>query len=101
MRLVLRTVLATAAVVACYGQSSADDCVSGYYKANGTYVSGYCRSDRDNTVTDNFSFEGNSNPYTGSAGTNRYQHDLTSPYFNGTPQSNGLFGHQDQDDSGY
>ncbi len=33
--------------------------VKGYYKSNGTYVNGYHRSDRNNTVKDNYSYYGN------------------------------------------
>lgn len=70
--------------------------VNGYYRSNGTYVNSYERSDRNNTVTDNYSFKGNTNPYTGAVGNNYERHDTTSPYFNGTTNSNGQFGHQNQ-----
>jgi hypothetical protein len=43
-------------------------------------------------VTDNFSYKGNVNPYTGAVGTNRYIHDKTSPYYQG-PDSHGRVGH--------
>ena len=68
--------------------------VSGYTKSNGTYVNGYNRSDANNTVRDNYSYQGNTNPYTGSVGTNNYQHDTTSQYYNGTPDNNGRTGHR-------
>ena len=67
--------------------------VSGYYRSNGTYVLPHYPSNRDSTVTDNYTYRGNTNPYTGSTGTNRYLHDRTSPYFNGTPYGNGRIGH--------
>ncbi|MBB5575357.1 MULTISPECIES: hypothetical protein [Rhizobium] len=67
--------------------------VNGYYRNNGTYVAPHYRSNRDSTVTNNYSYEGNTNPYTGRSGNSYYQHDLTSPYFNGTPYSNGRYGH--------
>jgi hypothetical protein len=70
----------------------ADEYVHGYYRSNGTYVQPYTRSSPDNTVTNNYSYEGNTNPYTGQVGTNRYEHDETSPYFTG-PDSNGNIGH--------
>ncbi|MFZ3071917.1 MAG: hypothetical protein WA162_01595 [Thermodesulfobacteriota bacterium] len=38
--------------------------VNGYYKSNGTYVEGYYRSSPNNSVLDNYSTKGNSNPYT-------------------------------------
>ncbi len=43
-------------------------------------VSGYHRSSPNGIVTDNYSFKGNVNPYTGKVGTNRHIHDKTSPY---------------------
>tara|TARA_B000000557_G_C20609602_1_gene373254 strand:+ start:163 stop:483 length:321 start_codon:yes stop_codon:yes gene_type:complete len=55
--------------------------VNGYFKSNGTYVEGYFRSDRNNTVTDNYSYYGNTNPYTGSVGTNKYYDNPTSEYY--------------------
>jgi hypothetical protein len=67
--------------------------VNGYYRSNGTYVQPSYRSNPDSTVTNNYSFKGNSDPYSGSTGSDRYTHDLTSPYFNGTPNSNGRYGH--------
>ena len=42
--------------------------VSGYYKKDGTYVSGYNRSSANSTKIDNYSTRGNVNPYTGSKG---------------------------------
>lgn len=57
--------------------------VNGYYKSNGTYVQGYNRSDRNSTVTDNYNYYGNSNPYTGKKGTNKYYDNPTSGYYNG------------------
>ncbi|WP_267550473.1 hypothetical protein [Rhizobium rhizogenes] len=65
----------------------------GYYRHNVTYVAPYYHSNRDRTVTDNYSFRGNTNPYTGRVATNRYVHYRTSPYFNATPYRNGHYGH--------
>lgn len=67
--------------------------VKGYLRRDGTYVAPHYQSHSNGTVTDNYSFKGNANPYTGSMGTNRYTHDRTSPYFNGTPNRNGVYGH--------
>ena len=47
----------------------ADTYVNGYTKKDGTYVSGYTRSSPDSTNTNNYSTQGNTNPYTGSEGT--------------------------------
>jgi len=55
--------------------------VSGYYRSNGTYVQGYNRSNSNSTVTDNYSYKGNVNPYTGETGTNYYRNSPTSEYY--------------------
>ena len=47
---------------------SAATYVDGYTKSNGTYVEGYYRSSPNNTVYDNYSTDGNVNPYTGEEG---------------------------------
>ena len=70
----------------------ADEYVHGYMRSNGTYVHSYYRSSPDDTVTNNFSFKGNVNPYTGAVGTNRYIHDITSPYYE-RPDIHGRIGH--------
>lgn len=49
----------------------ADKHVKGYVRSNGTYVESYIRSNSNNTQTDNYSTEGNTNPYTGKAGTKK------------------------------
>lgn len=43
----------------------ADQYVNGYYRSNGTYVNGYYRSSPDSSPYNNFSYPGNTNPYTG------------------------------------
>jgi hypothetical protein len=48
----------------CY----ADTYVNGYYRNDGTYVQGYHRSDANGTTSDNYSHQGNTNPYTGKKG---------------------------------
>lgn len=58
--------------------------VRGYIKSNGTYVSPYYRSDSNNTVTDNYSYKGNSNPYTGAIGGNYYKSSPSSWYYDGS-----------------
>ena len=49
----------------------ADTYVQGYYKSDGTYVAPHYRSDPNYTKRDNWSTEGNYNPYTGERGTKR------------------------------
>lgn len=43
--------------------------VSGYTRANGTYVATHNRTAPNSTKTDNYSYSGNVNPYTGRVGT--------------------------------
>ena len=62
--------------------------VSGYTRKNGTYVQGYNRSDRNNTVKDNYSYKGNTNPYTGETGSNYNRDNSTSEYY-GTSKKRG------------
>jgi hypothetical protein len=48
---------------------SADTYVRGHTRQDGTYVQPHYRSNPDNNRLNNFSTEGNYNPYTGKAGT--------------------------------
>src|ERR1700719_2346515 len=66
--------------------------VHGYTRSNGTYVRPYYRSSPNRTVTDNLSYRGNVNPYTGATGTKHYIHDKTSPFYQG-PDGHGRIGH--------
>jgi len=43
--------------------------VNGYYKKNGTYVQPHYRSNADSNPWNNYSTQGNTNPYTGQQGT--------------------------------
>ena len=47
----------------------ADTYVNGYYKKDGTYVQGYFKTSPNSTTTDNYSSQGNTNPYTGKGGS--------------------------------
>jgi hypothetical protein len=47
----------------------ADEWVNGYFKKDGTYVQGYFKSSPNSTNRDNYSTQGNINPYSGSTGT--------------------------------
>ena len=52
-----------------HSSGTSDHYVSGYYRSNGTYVSGYHATNPNGTRNDNYSTRGNVNPYTGEAGT--------------------------------
>lgn len=62
--------------------------VRGYYRKDGTYVNSYQRSTPNRTVTDNYSFKGNVNPYTGKTGDNYYKNSPSSPYYNPSTNTN-------------
>jgi hypothetical protein len=53
----------------CLNQSRNDVYVNGYYRSNGTYVQGHYRTRPNRDKTDNYSYRGNVNPYTGKVGT--------------------------------
>ena len=57
--------------------SFADTSVSGYVRRDGTYVQPHNRSDANSIRFDNYSSQGNSNPYTGERGYNRSE--ISSP----------------------
>lgn len=63
--LVISLVLSFLATVSHAG----DVQVNGYYRSNGTYVAPHTRSAPDGDRFNNYSTEGNSNPYTGRSGT--------------------------------
>jgi hypothetical protein len=63
----------------------ADVYVKGYYKSDGTYVEPHYRSDPDGNFYNNWSTEGNVNPYTGKKGTKERATNWSSNegYYNG------------------
>lgn len=65
----LKWIALSIVALALIGQAQADEWVNGYRRANGTYVAGYYRSDRDGSFQNNWSTKGNTNPYTGQPGT--------------------------------
>ena len=84
-KLVASLLLALVAMTASASVALAER-VSGYQRRDGTYVQPYNRSNRDNTVTNNYSYVGNVNPYTGTEGNNYYRNSPSSPYYDGTPR---------------
>jgi hypothetical protein len=69
--------------------------VSGYTNSNGTYVQGYNRTAPDNNRNNNYSTVGNTNPYTGTAGTKPADsYYATSTYTTTTPVYTGSRGGQ-------
>lgn len=68
------------------GSALSDTYVQGHYTNNGSYVQPYHRSDSNNTVRDNYSYKGNSNPYTGQSGSNYYRNSPSSSYYGTQPK---------------
>jgi hypothetical protein len=66
----VKTILALAiGAVLASSSAFADGQVKGHVKKDGTYVPPYTRSSPNSTQRDNYSTKGNTNPYTGKAGT--------------------------------
>ncbi len=55
--------------------------VNGYYRKNGTYVEPHYRSSPNSNPFDNYSYPGNTNPFTGKTSTGNQQTYLENYYF--------------------
>lgn len=65
----------------------ADNYVRGYQKQDGTYVQPHYRSEPNSIKTDNYSSQGNTNPYTRERGSDR--NELSSPPEYNQPHGSG------------
>ncbi|WP_193314182.1 MULTISPECIES: hypothetical protein [unclassified Xanthomonas] len=65
----MKTIVLGLALALTAGSALAQTHVKGYYRSNGTYVQPHYRSAPNNTKLDNYSTQGNVNPYTGRQGT--------------------------------
>lgn len=77
-KLIITLLFIVSCVVASYAEY-----VNGYYRKDGTYVNGYHRTEKNDTVRDNYSHKGNYNPYTNKYGTHKDTNNRTSEYYNG------------------
>ena len=68
----MKIIFTSIAILFLSFSASASCWVNGYYKSNGTYVQGYYKSCPNNSVYDNYSYQGNINPYTGKKGYYSY-----------------------------
>jgi hypothetical protein len=57
--------------------------VGSYATSRGIFVPSYVRSAPDQTVTNNWTYKGNTNPVTGAVGTNKYTSSKSSLYYRG------------------
>ena len=72
MKKLIILVVAFAMTFAFASHADAVTRVRSYYRSNGTYVPAHYRSDRDYSTTNNWSYHGNVNPYTGKKGYRYY-----------------------------
>jgi hypothetical protein len=81
------------ATLALSNVALADEYINGYYREDGTYVQPHYQTAPDNNLYNNYSTQGNLNPYTGQAGTVNPNQLNTAPYYGvkpvaiGQPQS--------------
>jgi|SRR4051812_2173712 len=75
--------LAASVVFFMVSAASADEFVNGYFRQNGTYVAPHMRSSPDGNPFNNYSTQGNTNPYTGVPGTHN-PYSTTPSYGLGT-----------------
>jgi hypothetical protein len=64
-----RCLMALAFSTALGGVAAADTYVRGHTRSDGTYVQPHHRTNPDGNLFNNYSSQGNSNPYTGQRGT--------------------------------
>ena len=78
--------------------SFADTYVRGYTRKDGTYVAPHYRSTQDNNLYNNYSSEGQTNPYTGKKGSERHELSSKPKYQKDnsvyTPESSEGYGYQ-------
>lgn len=73
------------ATIFAVSNALADNYVNGYVRRDGTYVAPHYRSESNNQRFDNYSSQGNFNPYTGQQGSQR--NEFTPGYIPPIPSS--------------
>lgn len=76
--------------------ATADTYVNPHFRKDGTFVQGHMRSSPDSSTYNNYSSQGNTNPYTGSQG---YTQSYGGGYAYDAPSDDSLF--NDDDDKQY
>jgi hypothetical protein len=95
------TILAISAFLTASGPALAKDVhVKGHFRSDGTYVAPHTRSSPNATKLDNYSTQGNYNPYSGRQGTvDPYKptqaNPTGSPYNDGQPKRKSLYSFED------
>jgi len=73
----MRLAVACAALGAFISAAHADTYVRGHYRSDGTYVQPHYRTKPDSYQFNNYSHQGNVNPYTGRVGTQDWKPRLS------------------------
>lgn len=68
MKRLIASIVTLICLIGFAGHSFADVGVRGYFRDNGTYVQPHYRSNPDGNPYNNWSYHGNTNPYTGRRG---------------------------------
>ena len=89
----MRALALAAALIVLAGSASAQGIYhQGYTTRNGTYVAPHYQSAPNNSVYDNYSTRGNTNPYTGQAGTVNPYPSYSAPSYS-SPYSAPYYGY--------
>lgn len=93
----MKTIIALALAAAFVTPALADQFVKGHTRSDGTYVAPHYRSSPDSSRYNNYSSQGNSNPYTGQQGSSRNEYssqpEYNDSYGNGSGKSlNRIYG---------
>ena len=80
----MKTIITIAALLCLTATlaSAGSTYVNGYTKSNGTYVQGHYKSTPDGNHNNNYSTQGNYNPYTGKSGTESSTWTGRTPEYN-------------------
>lgn len=101
----MRSIFAIAiAIVLCATQALADNYTRGYTKQNGTYVQPHYQTAPDRNPYNNYSTQGNSNPYTGQAGTRdpyQVQQQYANPYGSNHNSNGNAYGQPSRQHNGW
>ena len=78
----MKTIFITLALILTSTLTLAGEYVSPYVRSDGTLVQGHYRSSADDSHNNNYSTQGNNNPYTGERGTQAPTWNDRSPDYN-------------------
>lgn len=77
-----RILIFSVVLVGLAASAMASEYVNGYTRKDGTYVQGHIRSSPDKSYNNNYSTQGNYNPYSGKQGTEAPTYNNKTPEYN-------------------